>query len=356
MEGLFQIPPDLSAEAVQRPFGAASRAELLAEFFGDLEVAPADAWKALYRLLLWTDRSTGLAHCYESDKSQPGRRWYARTMAFHAWVADQLGVPPRLLGDHIDWMFGQALLRLSVREQHQRAERAAAAAIQRSQFGGVELPEPGFDPELRDIFQQFVDAVGGRDTPEHALLAATEAVAALAAAENKRKNLLGEGFEDALAEVMRRLPGGSPEVVESRKLLHELPGFREPPYGEKPRRVDLGIVTSGGRRRVLVSAKWSVRADREEQFGVDFDSYARMEASGAAFDFVLVTNEFDGARLKSACQRRTLARPLFDAVVHVCPDALIAAYGDTARGAAAELPDLIASRRILSLSDWLQTL
>lgn len=328
---------------------------MLAEFFGDLTVPAADAWKALYRLLLWTDRATGLAHCYESDKSQPGRRWYARTMAFHVWVADQLGVPPRLLGDHIDWLFRQALARLSLREQQQRAERAAAAAAQRSVYGADDIPEPGFDPELRDIFQQLVDTAGGSNLSEEAQLLATEAVAALAAAENKRKNLLGEGFEDALAEVMRRLPGSGSHLVESRKLLHELPGFREPPRGEKPRRVDLGIVTAEG-RRVLVSAKWSVRADREEQFGVDFDSYARMEASGDAFDFVLVTNEFDGARLMSACHRRTLGRPLFDAVVHVCPDAVLAAYGDSARGAAAELPELVDSRRILSLADWLTTL
>src|SRR5205807_337461 len=103
------------------------------------------------------------------------------------------------------------------------------------------------------------------------------------------------------AFVMERLPATG-LTVRARPLLHELPGFRAPPRGEKARRVDLAVVA--GDRRVLVTAKWSVRADREEQFGVDFETYARLEDSGRDFEFVLVTNEFDAARLAAACERR----------------------------------------------------
>ena len=37
------------------------------------DMPPIPAWKHVYRLLLWIDSTTGLAHCYESDKSQPGQ-------------------------------------------------------------------------------------------------------------------------------------------------------------------------------------------------------------------------------------------------------------------------------------------
>jgi hypothetical protein len=99
-----------------------------------------------------------------------------------------------------------------------------------------------------------------------------------------------------------------------------------------------------------------VRADREEQFGVDFEWYARMESSGEGFDYVLITNEFDAARLLAASTRRVPGRRLFDAVVHVCPDAVLAAYGAGGRGAAEQLPDLIRSGRIQALSQWLNAL
>lgn len=62
----------------------------------------------MYRLLLWVDRTIGLAHCYESDKCQPGKPWYARALAFHDWLSDQLGVAPADVGVHIDWLFRTA--------------------------------------------------------------------------------------------------------------------------------------------------------------------------------------------------------------------------------------------------------
>jgi hypothetical protein len=55
--------------------------------------------------------------------------------------------------------------------------------------------------------------------------------------------------------------------------------------------------------RTLVTAKWSVRADREEQFMSDFQAYERLESAGRDFGYVLITNEFDAARLRAACER-----------------------------------------------------
>ena len=143
--------------------------------------------------------------------------------------------------------------------------------------------------------------------------------------------------------------------MRTRPLLHDLPGFRPPPAREKPRRVDLAVLTPDG-RRVLTTVKWSVRADREEQFAVDFDAYARFDDRGEDFRFTLITNEFDAARLVAACDRRAQNAHLFSEVVHVNPAGLLAAYGDKRRGAAARLDELVSSGRLVSLGSWVESL
>ena len=343
-------PPD--GEILARPFGAASRADLLGNYFAGSTVEPGLAWQDVYRLLLWIDRTTGLAHCYESDKAQPGRAWYARSLTFHAWAAAELGAHPPDLGSHIDWLFRRATERLAAAAVAQRETRARAADAQREPWAGQGLPEPGDDPELRDILERVMDPDPARRPPGDRVRQVMQEIQAHFAAENRRKNLLGEGFEDVIAAILTRLPGDRPGVY-SRRFLHEIPGFRTPPVAEKPRRVDLGIVAPGGYRS-LVSVKWSVRADREEQFGVDFDTYARLEESGEDFSFALLTNEFDAARLVSACTRRAPGRRLFDQVVHVNPDGVLAVYSGASRGAAAELPELVLSGRLIPLSRWLE--
>jgi hypothetical protein len=173
--------------------------------------------------------------------------------------------------------------------------------------------------------------------------------------ENKRKNLVGEGFEDVLTSLIQRLPGTSNVSVSARPLLHSLRGFRPPPGTEKPRKVDLAIIGPGDQRD-LVSAKWSVRADREEQFGVDFEAYARLEDAGHDFAFTLVTNEFDAARITAACERRRQNAYLFTSVVHVNPDGPLSAYGAARRRSAGKLDELITSGRLISLERWLTTI
>ncbi len=345
-------PP--AEEVVLRPFGAANRAALLASYFQDEEVAPAEAWKHVYRLLLWQDPTTGLAHCYESDKSQPGRPWYERTLAFHAWLAGEFGCSPRELGTQIDWLFRRATEQLSAAAAQLLAARAARVATQRARFEALDMPLPGEDLELEAL---IVDALGPwltAEPPAEAMRQLSQRVRAYLGQENKRRNLLGEGFEDTLAAVMRRLPRGAGHDVRTRGVLDTLPGFRPPPSREKPRTVDLAVLTP--QRRVLATVKWSIRADREEQFGVDFEAYARLEEAGEDFEFVLVTNEFDAARLNAACERRTMNRPLFDAVVHVNPAGPMAAYASEGRGAARSLPQHVDAGRIIGLSEWVASL
>src|SRR5207237_2616646 len=102
--------------------------------------------------------------------------------------------------------------------------------------------------------------------------------------------------------------------------------------------------------------KSSVRADREEQFAVDFEAYARLEDAGHDFDFVLVTNEFDAARLSAACERRRTGGALFTSVVHVNPQGPLAAYGPQLRRSAKRLGEHVKSGCLMSLEHWMASL
>lgn len=338
----------------ERAFGEESRRDLLNQYFAGLaKIPPQDAWKHVYRLLLWIDRTTGLAHCYESDKSQPGRPWYGRSLAFHKWLAAELKCRPEKLGERLDWLFNHGSERLAKSLIKQNARRATIAKEQRAEYAG--FPEPGEDPVFESIVLDELKSWLKSSPPEEVMLRFTQRVRAHFSQENKRKNLLGEGFEDVLAFLLQRLPGGKAINVQVRPWLHDLPGFRRPPKSEKPRTVDLAIL---GRKkhRTLLTVKWSIRADREEQFGVDFDTYARLDEAGQNFDFVLITNEFDAARLVAACERRRQNAMLFSSVVHVNPQGPLEAYGSTGRGAALELAKHLGSRRLISLQSWLQGL
>ncbi|MFI5350878.1 MAG: hypothetical protein ACHQ2Z_15120 [Elusimicrobiota bacterium] len=347
---------ELKPNEIERAFGAESRRQMLFEYFAKAgEVTPPNAWHHVYRLLLWIDRTTSLAHCYESDKAQPGRPWYARSLAFHDWVSTALGTTPTELGAHIDWLFRRGTERLAtVIAKHQTA-RATLAASQRAPYDGRSFPEPGEDPGLEALINEELSDWLSQPPPPAVMHRFTQRIRAYLTQENKRKNLVGEGFEDVLAFLIERLPGASALKVSARPPLHDLPGFRPPPGTEKPRKVDVAVI-GPQHRRILVSAKWSVRADREEQFAVDFDAYARLDNAGRDFDFVLVTNEFDAARLAAACERRRQNAALFTSVVHVNPKGPLAAYGSQRRRSAKNLAEHEASGRLMSLERWLANL
>jgi hypothetical protein len=335
-----------------RAFGAENRSRLLARYFADAQdVTKANAWQHVYRLLLWIDRTTALAHCYESDKAQPGRAWYARSLAFHSWFSKAMDVSPGNLGENVDWLFREAIKDLASRAV---AGRTVAYEQQRAPYQGLGFPEPGDDPELVAIVKESLGSwLSDEPPPEEELRKLTRRIYAYMTQENKRRNLVGEGFEDVIAAIVGQLAGSNVEI-RSRCLLHELPGFHAPPPTEKAKRVDLALLR--GSRRNLVSAKWSIRADREEQFHSDFEAYARLEAGGQDFAYTLITNEFDAARLRAACERRRQNALLFTDVVHVNPEAVLATYGRSARGSARSVQDLISSGRLMSLETWLEQL
>ena len=192
------------APRIDRAFGAESRLQLLDEYFsigGD--VTSANAWKHVSRLLLWTDRTTGLAHCYESDKAQPGRKWYERSLAFHDWLAGSLGIAPHDVAAQVDWLFRRGTERLAAILASQEKVRSARAAEQRAPYAGRGFPEPGEDPVLESLIREVLSEWLA-DPPPEVMRQLTDRIRTYFGQENKRKNLVGEGFEDVLAALIRR--------------------------------------------------------------------------------------------------------------------------------------------------------
>ncbi|MBD3943950.1 hypothetical protein IF188_19850 [Microbacterium sp. NEAU-LLC] len=326
-------------------------------------VSPESAWRHVYRLLLWIDRTIGLAHCYESDKCQPGRPWYARSLRVHQWLSDQYGVGPRELGERIDWLFSAAVRDLSVATEFAHAQRLERAEEQRRPYERCDMPHPDEDLELEALVSDAIEGHLGVPASDDFVRDLLVKIKGHISSENKRKNLVGEGFEDTLAALLRRWePTASRYEVHVRPALHELPGFYAPRGNDKTKKVDLALVDRLSRHRVLVSCKWSVRSDREEQFLTDFDAYSKLESSGRSFDYVLVTNEFDPARLAAACENRSGNAEIFTHVVHVNPDGPRAAYGaPVARGRAAaggieRALEHVATGRLESLESWFESL
>lgn len=343
-------------DVIIRAFGEQNRARLLDEYFARItQVVPGSAWLHVYHILLWIDRTTGLAHCYESDKTQPGRPWYSRSLAFHGWVAEQLGTTPGGLADEIDWLFGEASIDLAAAAAQTR--RSAKVRKQRAPYEGEGFPEPGSDPELAEIILAVLDDWLRTQPSAAAMQALLERINAHVTKENKRKNLVGEGFEDTLAAILRRIPSIAEDYdIRTRPLLHDLPGFHPLPVTRKQRQVDLALVRRVDHRRILITAKWSIRSDREEQFISDFRDYVNCEALGQSFDYVLVTNEFDAARLVAACDVRRENATLFNRVVHVNPEGPRLAYGDGATRSAGKMRQRITEGRLESLELWLGSL
>lgn len=345
-------PAETTDVVIARAFGAENRARLIERYFINSEPVNKDnAWMHVYRLLLWIDRTTALGHCYESDKAQPGRVWYARSLAFHDWVSQSLGVPPARLGETIDWLFREAVKDLAHRSL---GRRDPIYIEQRAPYSNLGFPEPGDDAEVAGMLKEALGPWFEKEPPEEVFRELTRRIYAYATQENKRKNLVGEGFEDTLAAIIRRLSLGTQVGIESRISLHEVRGFNPPARNEKPKKVDLALTSAS--RRTLVSAKWSIRADREEQFASDFEVYARLEAAGENFDYALVTNEFDAARLRAACERRRQNSPLFTHIVHISPEAVQAVYHGTTGGSIGVLREHIQRGRLLSLRSWLDML
>ncbi len=344
-------PP--SGVVVERAFGEVNRTRLISQF---LTTSQDEPWKAVYKLLLWVDQTTGLARCYESDKCQPGKPWHPRSLRFHEWLTGELGSTPSGLGNQLDWLF-RHVSEDYARYMVKRYQTLLARAVkQRAPFEGRGFPAPGDNPAIVTIIKDVLGAHLASEPTQEQWRQLTTRVRELIALENKRKNIVGEGFEDVLAAVVRRADTTGALHVQARRLLYSIPGFANKREGEKPPKVDLAILGKADSKCTLVTAKWSTRADREEQFKADFTKYVAAQSQSGMFDYVLITNEFDPARLKRACEMNAANNFMLTKVVHICPDGLRAVYGEAPESTMGEVLRYIDSGRILGLDAWIKSL
>lgn len=347
-----EVPPTSRA-----PFGALNRQRLISEFLQGYAAQGASAlWESVYRLLLWVDKTNGLAHCYESDKCQPGKPWYPRSLRFHDWLAGALKYQPSDVGTHLDWLFRRTANQYAgeiLRKQQTVLRRAES---QREGYAARGFPEPGEDPAIIEIIRQTLGSRLLDEPSAHEWVVLTQRIREVIAVENKRKNLVGEGFEDVLAALLSGAGNASEFEVSARKALHQIPGFANMRTGEKVNKVDLAIVDKIRNRQTLVTAKWSIRADREKQFPAEFASYVQARSNLDGFSYTLVTNEFDPARLARACEAMAGNGRMLTHVVHINPQAIRAVYGLNAEASMRRVLDHIDARRLIGLDDWLAEL
>jgi len=344
----------MARRSAQGAFSQPNRIRLIDAHLGRRAINPEDAWKDVYRLLLWVDKRTGIAHCYESDKSQPGKRWYPRSLAFHDWVSSQLGVHPLELKDEIDLMF-RDVMRIVIPAEAEQMKSEAISAQQKLFPTTRSMPVPGDDPRLQEIVEPLMPADADERPGEEDVRAILREIYAHMNSENKRANLLGRGFEDVLDGIITRLPTPPAEHA-TQKLLETIPGFRPTRDGDKPEKVDLWI-GDGHRRRILITAKWSVRADREKQMATDLHTYNQANEWRDLFEYVWITNEFDPARLVANATNTQNNRHLFDKIVHICPEALTVVHDFGGRRRLGRNPallrDLLLEGKIIGLGEFL---
>lgn len=341
------------AQRIRAPFGSKNRQRLIDEFLSSSSEPP---WLSVYRLLLWADKTTGLAHCYESDKCQPGKPWHPRSLRFHAWLANELAAQPRQVDEQIDWLFRRTASDYAHHMVEQYKTLLNRAAIQRAPYAELDFPEPGEDAAIVGIIRDVLGTRLAEQPSPDEWRELTARIRELIAVENKRKNLVGEGFEDVLCAVARQFDTDAVLDVQARCLLSSVPGFANTRIGDKPIRVDLALVRKSDTHRTIVTAKWSIRADREQQFSAEFANYVRAKSDIRPFDYVLVTNEFDPARLARACEFSAGNSGMFSRLVHMNPEALRAAYGPNPESTMKRVMDFIDNKRIIGVDAWLEGL
>ena len=310
-------PTEENDAIVRAAFGAENMARLLDEYFATRARKSADlAWVDVYLLCLWTDPSTGLAHCYEGDESQPSQRLRERALKFHAWLRASLEASE--LTRKMDWLF-----------QPPEGGRARG---------------PGEDPELPSILTEALRrhyAVHASPEEREALL---ERVQRYLELENNRRALVDAGFADVLADIIRRVLGVSKATVYTRS--------RPPRQGDETSKADPAIVYGSK----IVTVQWSLRANRGDQLLFDHDDYMDAHESGRRFEHVLVTNEIDPAQLKLACELQRCDHQVFSRVVHVNTYALMAAWVGTRDRSMLDVMRYIGELRLISLETWLSDL
>jgi hypothetical protein len=334
--------------AKDTPFSQATRLRVLKEYLANAgQITEANAWEHVYRCLLWFDVGAKLAHIYDSNHMQKGGTFHARAVRFTELLCSHWKIKRSDLPDNLDVLFKGCIAEL----QRRGAEEPA------------EAEEPGADEiesELTIAIKALLEEAGISDNVASDLSGKIEGLSRhFFTVGNKRQNALGEGFEDLLMLLLRRVSRIPEKNFALRTPVSRLPGFfKEPPprEGEKKSRKreprpDIAII-DGHITPLITTAKWSIRQDRETQFQSEYSSYTRNKKQEAELRFALITNEFDLARLINVLK----AKPggdggyIFHTVYHICLPMLRETHGDGFKA----IEPHVQIGSLKSLSDYLE--
>lgn len=127
----------------------------------------------------------------------------------------------------------------------------------------------------------------------------------------QRHNPTGHGFRILVAEILRRWGNPNLQYMEEEPALNWFPGIRMPGRSEHPR-IDV-FITKNGVPRAILSCKWGIRHDRISDPTNECQEYraAAVRRQIDPFEYFVVTNEFDGARLE-----KVLDQPCLEGLIH----------------------------------------
>ena len=351
------------------PFGKDSRVRILKQHLAESGMVTAQtAWQFIYRELLWLDGSTGLAHLYESDKAQPGRPWYDRSVVFTDILCARYGGISRDdLKQQIDRLFRACLEKL-IESREAGAEdadlAATLAALQQARFETPKSTTETVTDDEHDILAYTPDVSlvmefaallqqHAKMPPTEAELFARELVARARiyfTVERKRQNVLGEGFEDLLQLLIVAISRVPDKYIRVRQRANHLPGFQNPKATrERIEAPDIAIVKDE-RTRLLASVKWSLRHDRQKQLSDELDCYADLLSQEIFPRYVLITNEYDPGRLANADGLSRRGQRV-GCIYHVNLDLLLGALHDHDR--IKDIRPMITAGRLRSVADFL---
>jgi hypothetical protein len=320
------------------PFGQKTRMRVLEEYFLNAgDVNEVNAWEHVYRCLLWMNVGAGLAHIYDSNHMQPGGVFHSRAVRFTDLLCAHWKITRKELPARIDILF-----------------KGCVAELKRRQA------EDPIDSETESELISAVQTVlRGEGIADEGALTLSRRIEVLSrdffTIGNKRKNALGEGLEDLLLILLQRVSKIPIKKLALRISVSGLAGFRRAPprqKGEKKKREphpDIAIV-EGDITHVITTAKWSMRQDRETQFQSEYSSFQTNKVQSTELTYVLITNEFDIARLKNVAS----AMPggaggyIFHTMYHVHLPLLRETHGDRFK----ELEPWVGTGKLRSLSDF----
>jgi hypothetical protein len=249
----------------------------------------------------------------------------------------QLGIAPKALYDHIDFLF-----------------RGCVAEWRRTRREQVDSE---LENELIVGIEQLIKAEKVPADRASKLARQIELISRdFFTIGNKRKNALGEGFEDLIFLLLQRVSKIPAEHFTLRTPISDLPGFRRAVPRRKGARIerqphpDLAIVEKGA-THIITTAKWSMRQDRETQFHAEYTSYQLNKTQPTELRFVLITNEFDVARLNNVARAMPNGAGgyIFHNIYHINPELLVKTQGDRI----GDVKHWIGVGKIGSLADFL---